>query len=226
MMASSSIFWLFDKDFKKNPKDSLLVVFRDPGLRSMILTAQEFDFDDDDNFQLLLEILEDFEVQKIGSVSFEGILKNITSVEKRLAFLYFFVIDGELHSKLFFPEKEVDEYLISKIKELRELEKRIEKIKNVIDKFSLKNSKILAIIINDFLGGDIMYCKHKDYYWNKLPNGIVVDYLGKSKECCFDRKMEKEFLLTVESFQKSKLFEAYVNLKKMLTEELKKENLL
>ncbi|MGC9048939.1 MAG: YunG family protein [Patescibacteria group bacterium] len=27
----------------------------------------------------------------------------------------------------------------------------------------------------DYLGGELLYCKHQHHYWNRLPNGQEVD---------------------------------------------------
>jgi len=36
-----------------------------------------------------------------------------------------------------------------------------------------------ALIIQDYLKGEILYCRHVRHYWNRLPEGVEMDLTGR-----------------------------------------------
>lgn len=49
---------------------------------------------------------------------------------------------------------------------------------------------VTALIVQDYFGGDLWYCKHYDHYWNKLENDLEIDLtinqFPPDFEPCFD----------------------------------------
>jgi len=35
---------------------------------------------------------------------------------------------------------------------------------------------ITALVVQDYFGGELLYCKHNHHYWNRLPNQEEVDF--------------------------------------------------
>lgn len=34
---------------------------------------------------------------------------------------------------------------------------------------------ITALIVQDFFGGEILFCEYQNHFWNQLPDGIQID---------------------------------------------------
>ena len=41
---------------------------------------------------------------------------------------------------------------------------------------SLGQCAVTALVVQDYFGGVLLYCKHNDHYWNKLPNQQEIDF--------------------------------------------------
>jgi hypothetical protein len=76
---------------------------------------------------------------------------------------------------------------------------------------------VTSLIIQDFFGGEILYCKHLHHYWNKLPDGKEIDLtrsqFGNKVRPCADKVVPREYILESESAKKVKTFERYLLLK-------------
>jgi len=100
------------------------------------------------------------------------------------------------------------------------------------DNPALGQCAITALIVQDYFGGELLYCKHFQHYWNKLPDGKEVD-LTKSQfpnnaKICFDEIETREFVLESKMVEKEKTMERYTMLKKhvenLLNKKLKERN--
>jgi len=40
---------------------------------------------------------------------------------------------------------------------------------------ALGQCAVTALVVQDYFGGDIVYCMHKSHYWNRLPDGTEID---------------------------------------------------
>lgn len=87
-------------------------------------------------------------------------------------------------------------------------------------KKELGQCAITALIVNDYYGGDILYCSHNHHYWNKLPNGLEVDFtrkqFPKNTIICIDEIKTREYILDSESAKKVQTKERYELLKKRI----------
>ncbi|MEG8946405.1 YunG family protein [Rosettibacter firmus] len=80
---------------------------------------------------------------------------------------------------------------------------------------------ITALIIQDFFGGEILYCKHYHHYWNKLPDGRIVDLtkeqFGENANPCPDFIVSRKDILESEGAKKAKTLTRYLMLKRRVT---------
>jgi len=76
---------------------------------------------------------------------------------------------------------------------------------------------VTALIIQDFLGGEILYCEHFNHYWNRLPSGEEVDLthsqFGNKVRPCADKVVPREYVLESESEKAAKTLERYLLLR-------------
>lgn len=67
---------------------------------------------------------------------------------------------------------------------------------------------VTALIVQDYFGGDIVYCKHLKHFWNRLPDGTMLDLTRHQytediqKKICLDGKKSRKSLLRVKNIQK------------------------
>ena len=89
---------------------------------------------------------------------------------------------------------------------------------------ALGQCAISALIIQDYFGGDLLYCKHLKHFWNKLPNGQEID-LTKSQfpdntKICVDKVITGEPTPEYKHNSKSLTLERYAKLKRMVEEHI------
>jgi hypothetical protein len=81
---------------------------------------------------------------------------------------------------------------------------------------------VTALIIQDFFGGEILYCVHYHHYWNRLPNGEEIDLtrsqFGDDVKPCVDKVVPREYILESESAKKVKTLERYLLLRNKIDE--------
>ncbi|MCX6824052.1 MAG: hypothetical protein NT085_02905 [candidate division SR1 bacterium] len=90
------------------------------------------------------------------------------------------------------------------------------------NKRSLKNSSlgqcaVTALVIQDYVGGKLLFCFHNNHYWNRLPNGEIVDLtkeqFPEGTLLCIDEIIERTSCLTGKSAIQAKTNERYQLLK-------------
>jgi len=78
-------------------------------------------------------------------------------------------------------------------------------------------SDVVALVLQDLLGGVILYCAHFRHYWNQLPDGRQVDLTIEDLEeyitPCVDKVLTKEQILNDETSKISRIPERYNLLK-------------
>jgi hypothetical protein len=102
-----------------------------------------------------------------------------------------------------------------------------------IRKWNPQNSSIgqcvvTALVIQDYLGGELLYCKHHDHYWNRLSSGEEVDItknqFSNDVEICKDEIKSRNDILKSEGAIKSKTLQRYNLLKKRVKERLETDS--
>lgn len=91
---------------------------------------------------------------------------------------------------------------------------------------ALGQCAITALIIQDYFGGDILYDKDYDHYWNKLPNCKEIDLTRSQfpkKNSPFNPEIvSREFILKRKSAKRAKTKARYFLLKKRITNYINK----
>jgi hypothetical protein len=81
---------------------------------------------------------------------------------------------------------------------------------------------VTALIVQDFFGGEILYCVHYHHYWNRLPNGEEIDLtrsqFGNKIRPCADKVVPREYILESEPAKKVKTLERYLLLRNKVDE--------
>lgn len=77
---------------------------------------------------------------------------------------------------------------------------------------------VTALIVQDFFGGDILFCHHQNHCWNKLPDGMEID-LTRSQFpsdiiICSDGIMDRQEFLYGEEALNAKTLVRYLDLKR------------
>jgi len=77
---------------------------------------------------------------------------------------------------------------------------------------------VTVLVVQDYFGGEILYCKHYNHYWNRLPNRREIDLTRSQFENkvtpCADTIVSREYILKSESAKKAITSERYILLKK------------
>jgi hypothetical protein len=77
---------------------------------------------------------------------------------------------------------------------------------------------VTALIVQDFFGGDILFCDHQNHAWNKLPDGTEID-LTRSQfpsdiMLCSDGVIDRQGFLYGEAALNAKTLVRYLDLKR------------
>lgn len=76
---------------------------------------------------------------------------------------------------------------------------------------------VTALVVQDYFGGELLYCKHYNHYWNRLPNGREIDLTRLQFENkvtpCADGIISREYILESECAKKALTLERYILLK-------------
>ena len=77
---------------------------------------------------------------------------------------------------------------------------------------------VTVLVVQDYFGGELLYCKHHNHYWNRLPNRREIDLTRSQFENkvtpCADTIASREYILESESAKKAITSERYILLKK------------
>jgi hypothetical protein len=88
---------------------------------------------------------------------------------------------------------------------------------------------VTALIVQDFFGGELVFCLHQNHFWNRLPNSKEVDLtrsqFPEGTKLCVDEVIPRHEILQGEAAEKAKTEERYIALKyEVLYELLEEEN--
>lgn len=76
---------------------------------------------------------------------------------------------------------------------------------------------ITALIVQDYFGGELLYCKHHNHYWNRLPDGKEIDLtrsqFTKNTSVCLDDIIPREYILEIGSTKKENTLQRYILLR-------------
>jgi hypothetical protein len=88
---------------------------------------------------------------------------------------------------------------------------------------------VTALIVQDFFGGELVFCSHQNHFWNRLPYGKEVD-LTRSQffggiNLCVDEIIPRHEILQGKAAEEARTEERYIALKyEVLYEILEEEN--
>lgn len=58
---------------------------------------------------------------------------------------------------------------------------------------------VTALVVQDFFGGDILFCSHQNHFWNRLPNGREIDFtheqFPEGTKICADKSAYRRSIL-------------------------------
>lgn len=81
---------------------------------------------------------------------------------------------------------------------------------------------VTALVVQDYFGGELLYCSHYNHYWNRLLNMREIDLTRSQFENkitpCADTIVSREYILESESAKKAITSERYILLKKRVGE--------
>lgn len=87
---------------------------------------------------------------------------------------------------------------------------------------------VTSVIVYDYFGGKICYCKHQKHYWNVIDNkeiDLTRSQFPEGTEICCDEIRDRNYILFNEKAKKAKTFERYVLLKTKIEEKLGQKGL-
>ncbi|MCD6367574.1 MAG: hypothetical protein J7L45_00650 [Candidatus Aenigmarchaeota archaeon] len=86
------------------------------------------------------------------------------------------------------------------------------------EKPSLGQCAVTALVVQDYFGGELLYCKHHHHYWNRISTGEEVDFtrdqFPEGTEICLDYIRSRNHLLNGKYSKKARTAERYELLKK------------
>jgi hypothetical protein len=81
------------------------------------------------------------------------------------------------------------------------------------------------LIIQDYLKGEILYCRHVRHYWNRLPEGVEMDLTGRrfvdDSMVCMDAVVHRSMFA---NNKEADTMERYDMLKQRVEENLRLSN--
>jgi len=67
---------------------------------------------------------------------------------------------------------------------------------------ALGQCAVTSLVVQDYLGGELVYCMHNHHYWNRLPSGKEIDFtrqqFPEGTQVCADSLRGREELLSGE----------------------------
>lgn len=98
------------------------------------------------------------------------------------------------------------------------------------DNPALGQCAVTSLVVQDYFGGKLLYCKHQHHYWNKISSGEEVDFtrdqFPEGAKICLDEIKERKYLLNSESSKKAQTPQRYEILKERVDNEIKKNVLV
>jgi len=86
---------------------------------------------------------------------------------------------------------------------------------------------ITALIVHDYFGGELLYCKHHHHYWNRLPDNNEIDLtrcqFPKDIKICIDEVKQRGFNLKNKYDKEAKTLKRYKILKRQVENILKQK---
>jgi hypothetical protein len=83
---------------------------------------------------------------------------------------------------------------------------------------------VTALVVQDYLGGKLLYCQHNHHYWNRLPNQEEVDFtriqFPSGTVLCLDDIKSREYVLESEAAVKATTPQRYHQLKERVEKKL------
>lgn len=77
---------------------------------------------------------------------------------------------------------------------------------------------VTALIVQDFFGGELLFCDHQNHAWNKLPDGTEIDLTQSQFPSeiilCFDGVMDRQEFLYSEAALNAETLVRYLDLKR------------
>jgi hypothetical protein len=75
---------------------------------------------------------------------------------------------------------------------------------------------VTALIVQDFFGGELIFCSHQNHFWNRLLDGKEIDLtrgrFPKGTKLCIDQVFQRHEILQGEAAEKAKTEERYISL--------------
>jgi hypothetical protein len=82
---------------------------------------------------------------------------------------------------------------------------------------ALGQCAVTALVVQDYLGGELLYCRHNYHYWNRLPDKEEIDFtkeqFPKGTIICLDEIRLREHILNSQAANESKTPVRYFILK-------------
>lgn len=83
---------------------------------------------------------------------------------------------------------------------------------------------ITALVVQDYLGGEILYCRHNHHYWNRLQNQEEIDFTRiqflAGTTICLDEIKPRDYLLNSEAAIKATTPQRYELLKRSVDKKI------
>jgi len=76
---------------------------------------------------------------------------------------------------------------------------------------------VTSLVVQDYLGGDLLYCKHMDHFWNKTNQAGEIDFtkdqFPNDAKICLDEIRSRDQVMNSPSSIKARTSERYRFLK-------------
>lgn len=83
---------------------------------------------------------------------------------------------------------------------------------------------VTSFVVQDYFGGEILFCRHNNHYWNRLPNGEEVDITRNQFKAgtvvCVDEIRSRQNVIEEDRKCNARTEERYLILKSRVEEKL------
>lgn len=83
---------------------------------------------------------------------------------------------------------------------------------------------VTALVVQDYLGGELLYCQHNHHYWNRLHNQKEVDFtriqFPTGTIVCLDDIKSRKYVLESSAAEKATTSQRYHLLKERVEQKL------
>lgn len=94
-----------------------------------------------------------------------------------------------------------------------------------IKKPSLWQCAVTALVVQDFVWWELLYCSHNNHYWNKLLNWEIIDLtrdqFEKNIVICVDKIVDRDWILNKEAAIHAQTNKRYQILKSRVEKKIK-----